>query len=501
MTRRFILFVIITALVRAAVSSISVQEGDLRRLTCFTAILSMNGDSSHKSNWWQFLPYLQSSSEQAFLGYLVSSFSGRNLTAEVAEKEHESEETIKSLGTIKITMWALGFVCLDDVGAGTCVKFTPVVIRAIPGTTKYGFFSLWEEQNGMLSNTVESKVLTLPNWNTHIERLSGMTLRSIDLNHANATGLGFCKGMELDPQTFNRNIIVLRGTRDLDPSTNFRVKTAPEVAGFDMSKQVVFARRPSRNLCLLGVDNSSSSNSISSSVDLRTTTTLVDILGSFMSHVKTSYIQAQNSALDLNHPASDFWVAAVALPSAFIAVVAAAVPFINLQLKLFRNLTRFQRWKTMMLCVSNSILSVASYSAVIAVTPAEIQRQRKFATWGLLADQVPITRRGLQVLVVVKAESVYKSGSLILAWCSTAFLVPLVAWMTFYRCKQVFSRRRLLKASGTPEDERILDLQAIEMSAVEQQRLERKLEAIRSLERRVNQLQSIRIYNRAKSLS
>ncbi|EFJ20160.1 hypothetical protein SELMODRAFT_418552 [Selaginella moellendorffii] len=358
--KRAILFVIITVLVRGTASSISVHEGNLRSVTCFTAILSMDGDSSHKSNWWQFLPYLQSSSQQAFLAYMVSSFSGRNLTAEVAEK---------------------GFVCLDDAGAGTCVKFTPVVIQAIP-----------------------------------VKR----DLRNIDPDRANANGLGFCKGMELDPQTFNRSIVKLRG-RDFDPWTNFRVKTAPEAAGFDMSQRVVFASRPHRNLCLLGADNSSSSNSITSSVDLMS--------GIFHVSRKNSYIQAQNSALDLNHPASDFWVAAVALPSAFIAVVAAAVPFINLQLRLFTNLTNFRRWKTLMLCVS---ISVASYSAVIAVTPAELQRERKFATWGLLVDQVPITKRGLEVLVVVKGESVYKSSSLILAWCSTAILVPVVACITFF---------------------------------------------------------------------
>ncbi|EFJ23107.1 hypothetical protein SELMODRAFT_415582 [Selaginella moellendorffii] len=276
---------------------------------------------------------------------------------------------------------------------------------------------------------------------------SGMTLRSIDPDRANATGLGFCKGMELDPQTFNRSIVKLRG-RDFDPWSNFRVNTAPEAAGFDMSQGVVFASRPRRNLCLLGADNSSSSNSITSSVDLTTTTTLVHVLGSFMSHVKNSYIQAQNSALDLNHPASDFWVAAVALPSAFIAVVAAAVPFIDFQLRLFTDLTNFH----------NSIISVASYTPVIAVTPAELQRERKFATWGLLADQVPITKRGLEVLVVVKGESVYKSSSLILAWCSTAILVPVVACITFYRCKQVFYRRGLLNAPGNPEEERIHDL-------------------------------------------
>ncbi|EFJ09272.1 hypothetical protein SELMODRAFT_428171 [Selaginella moellendorffii] len=245
----------------------------------------------------------------------------------------------------------------------------------------------------ILSNTVGSTVLTLPNWNMHIQKSSGMTLRSIDLNHANAIS----KGMELG-------------------------KTAPEAAGFDMSECESTTEKA------LPAWSSSSNNSISSSVDLRTTATFVDVLGSFMSHVKNSYIQARNSALDLHHPASDFWVAAVALPS---AVVGTAVPFINLQIKLFKNLTSFQQWKTMMLCVSNYILSVASYSAVLAMIPAEIQKaERKFATWGLLADQVPITRQGL---------------NLILAWSSTVIHVPLVACITFYRCKQVFSRRWLLK--------------------------------------------------------
>ncbi|EFJ12852.1 hypothetical protein SELMODRAFT_425045 [Selaginella moellendorffii] len=127
----------------------------------------------------------------------------------------------------------------------------------------------------ILSNTVGSTVLTLPNWNTHIQKSSGMTLRSIDLNHANATSFGFCKGMELG-------------------------KTAPEAAGFDMSECESTTEKA------LPAWSSSSNNLISSSVDLRTTATFVDVLGSFMSHVKNSYIQAQNSALDLHHPASDF---------------------------------------------------------------------------------------------------------------------------------------------------------------------------------------------------
>ncbi|EFJ17489.1 hypothetical protein SELMODRAFT_420857 [Selaginella moellendorffii] len=379
---------------------------------------------------------------------------------------------------MEITMWALGFLCLDE--APSCVKFTPVVLQAIPGSSpsKLGFFSLWEEQDGgILANSVASKVLTIENWSMSKESLSGMNLRSLDAK------LDLCKGLELHP-AHDRSNQELLGGLDLQ---SFDVKTAPEAAGFRLNERVTNITRPNRRLCLLGIDDNTTGSSLDSSLsfDLRTTTTLVEILGSFMSQVKNSYIQAQSSALDLEHPGTDFWVAAVALPGAFIAVVAAAQPFINFQLTFFRNLVRSQGWKTALLCVSNSVLALGSYSAIITVTPAEIQRQEKLRTWGLLADQVPITNRGLQVLVVVKGESSYRSDSLLLVWCSTAVLVPVIAWMTFYRCKQVFYVRRMLKllAELEPErhdadesnDERLDDLRAIEMGSVEQRQLEKRL--------------------------
>ncbi|EFJ04282.1 hypothetical protein SELMODRAFT_432558 [Selaginella moellendorffii] len=335
---------------------------------------------------------------------MVSNFTGQsNLTAEIREKggllstrnaslmEFHSVSKINKLGSMEITMWALGFLCLDE--APSCVKFTPVVLQAIPGSSpsKLGFFSLWEEQDGgILANSVASKVLTIENWSMSKESLSGMNLRSLDAK------LDLCKGLELHP-AHDRSNQELLGGLDLQ---SFDVKTAPEAAGFRLNERVTNITRPNRRLCLLGIDDNTTGSSLDSSLsfDLRTTTTLVEILGSFMSQVKNSYIQAQSSALDLEHPGTDFWVAAVALPGAFIAVVAAAQPFINFQLTFFRNLVRSQGWKTAVLCVSNSVLALGSYSAIITVTPSEIQRQERLRTWGLLADQCPkCLRRGYRI--------------------------------------------------------------------------------------------------------
>ncbi|EFJ17488.1 hypothetical protein SELMODRAFT_420856 [Selaginella moellendorffii] len=358
-------------------ASISVHKGNLADLSCFTAILSMNGDASHKSNWWQFLQYLQSSSDQAFLGYMVSNFTGQsNLTAEIREKggllstrnaslmEFHSVSKINKLGSMEITMWALGFLCLDE--APSCVKFTPVVLQAIPGSSpsKLGFFSLWEEQDGgILANSVASKVLTLENWSMSKESLSGMNLRSLDAK------LDLCKGLELHP-AHDRSNQELLGGLDLQ---SFDVKTAPEAAGFRLNERVTNITRPNRRLCLLGIDDNTTGSSLDSSLsfDLRTTTTL--------------------------------------------------------------------GWKTAVLCVSNSVLALGSYSAIITVTPSEIQRQERLRTWGLLADQVQASvyvRRMLKLLAELEPER---------------------------------------HDADESNDERLDDLRAIEMGSVEQRQLEKRL--------------------------
>ncbi|EFJ10275.1 hypothetical protein SELMODRAFT_427395 [Selaginella moellendorffii] len=232
-----------------------------------------------------------------------------------------------------------------------------------------------------------------------------------------------------------------------------------------------------RDMCLAGTDFIPSFND--------TIDSEVGILEAYLFQLKNLYIQAHSSALNLEQgAATDFWVAAIALPSTFIAVVATTEPLTNSQLSRLRskNLRRKTRYlKTALLLIANLLLAIVSYSAVIAMMGTEMQRQAKFVTWGLHADQVQITQRGLQVLAVIQGESTYKSKSLLLAWISIAALLPIVALITVRRCMQVFEIQELLQKGRAhklelPGDEAGDDLRAIEMTRAQHEDLKKAME-------------------------
>ncbi|EFJ04249.1 hypothetical protein SELMODRAFT_449403, partial [Selaginella moellendorffii] len=126
-----------------------------------------------------------------------------------------------------------------------------------------------------------------------------------------------------------------------------------------------------RDMCLAGTDFIPSFND--------TIDSEVGILEAYLFQLKNLYIQAHSSALNLEQgAATDFWVAAIALPSTFIAVVATTKPLTNSQLSRLRskNLRRKTRYlKTALLLIANLLLAIVSYSAVIAMMGTEMQRQ------------------------------------------------------------------------------------------------------------------------------
>ncbi|EFJ35783.1 hypothetical protein SELMODRAFT_405424 [Selaginella moellendorffii] len=94
-----------------------------------------------------------------------------------------------------------------------------------------------------------------------------------------------------------------------------------------------------RDMCLAGTDFIPSFND--------TIDSEVGILEAYLFQLKNLYIQAHSSALNLEQgAATDFWVAAIALPSTFIAVVATTKPLTNSQLSRLRskNLRRKTRY-------------------------------------------------------------------------------------------------------------------------------------------------------------
>ncbi|EFJ07162.1 hypothetical protein SELMODRAFT_448565 [Selaginella moellendorffii] len=585
-------------------AEVSVQRGELAGVNSSRAVLSMSGDTSQKSTWWQFIPHLKSHPE-AFLRYLVSipipeeelgsveqvcdkdylkeirDRGGLSATRNASIAEYESSEHIKGLGTMKITMWLLAFVCLQENRQAestldaACEPIAPVVLRVTPqdydqeirNWTRYSptYFSLWEvvsdNSNAQrVTNTVPSRILEFPTeYYTNTQSESGFQARTLawesyrdlpncgnlgfdifadrgevaltdkgarlpspsvrkapeagvynyggvakcyrmDEEFKNATGselltvlgpaflpgkiVGGCqsespflfsnqsgyyacyseqlnatvttrsswrfhcvhfdcgekevkaslvpyfKAVYEAPRNETNTLVPLRrqscsGLSSIwvrttnSPSSNFPLYDAP----------VCENRRAAKpEMCLWGIDPPQ---------DLLQTSSDVDILSSLLSQVKASYIAEHLSLLNLEQGSpAEFWVVAITLPSAFIAVVAGVVPLTDAQLKLVRGVRVSSRLKIGLLCCCNLVLAIVSYSAVVALTPTELQREKSFRSWALHADQVQVTSHGLRVLVVAQGESTYKSNSLLLAWVSTAVLMPVVLLITFLRCRQ-----------------------------------------------------------------
>ncbi|EFJ35382.1 hypothetical protein SELMODRAFT_405426 [Selaginella moellendorffii] len=196
---------------------ISVQQGDLSEVDSSTAILRMSGDSLHKQVWWQFLP-LQDRRPEAFLRYMVGAVHNQsrcdfghedqNLTdrakSEIRQKkgllgtrgaaiaEYQSVDHIKSLGTMRVTVWILAYLCVGDNNkddSKACDSVAPVILTTIG--EKPAFRTVWEmsesirtsKENGedkfsqTVSNSLTARILELSSNSRQVKLLNSSDVK------------------------------------------------------------------------------------------------------------------------------------------------------------------------------------------------------------------------------------------------------------------------------------------------------------------------------------
>ncbi|EFJ12576.1 hypothetical protein SELMODRAFT_446572 [Selaginella moellendorffii] len=552
---------------------ISVQQGDLSEVDSSTAILRMSGDSLHKQVWWQFLP-LQDRRPEAFLRYMVGAVHNQsrcdfghedqNLTdrakSEIRQKkgllgtrgaaiaEYQSVDHIKSLGTMRVTVWILAYLCVGDSNkddSKACDSVAPVILTTIG--EKPAFRTVWEvsesigtsKENGedkfsqTVSNSLTARILELSSNSRQVKLLNSSDVKIKSFQ--DGTLISCSNKTRTDSKTSARRNLMY-GDEDEDATGSSGVKSVIDETGSSRHKTLVGSSGTKQMIDATGSvgDKQMASRDFSTAgqawrvqaqrVQAETILGIKAVVKKASDALSNGrQIQQHNAdgegylcvqgngnrtdVLSLFHrlyPPPASWrndtnfseinnvqgLTDCVVPAARDMCLAGTdfIPSFNdtidselsrLRSKNLRRKTRYL--KTALLLIANLLLAIVSYSAVIAMMGTEMQRQAKFVTWGLHADQVQITQRGLQVLAVIQGESTYKSKSLLLAWISIAALLPIVALITVRRCMQVFEIQELLQKGRAhklelPGDEAGDDLRAIEMTRAQHEDLKKAME-------------------------